>query len=229
MKVKFGSLITDGRGKIGGHVLSKNRGGAYMRTKVTPINPQTAAQSAVRGTLTEFSQGFRALTTSQIAAWNSAVQNFQATDIFGDIKKPSGINLFVKLNANLVNAGVTTPLTDPPGLTTSPTFVHFSATAAAGTPALSIVFTPTPVPTATTYIIEATAPQSPGKSFLKNQYRKIGVVAAAATSPFNALAAYTAKFGALIAAEKVGIRIKAIDNTTGVAGQYNSVEIIVAA
>src|SRR4051812_170938 len=84
MKVKFGSLVVDGRGKIGGHVLSKNRGGAYMRTKVTPINPQTADQSTVRGTLTSLSQSWRALTQNQITAWNNAVQNFQSTDIFGD-------------------------------------------------------------------------------------------------------------------------------------------------
>lgn len=229
MKVKFGSLVTDGRGKIGGHVLSKNRGGAYMRTKVTPINPQTAAQSAVRGTLTSLSQSWRALTIAQITAWNNAVQNFQSTDIFGDIKKPSGINLYVKLNSNLAFAGETTVLVDPPALTTSPTFVTISATATAGTPSLSIVFGPSPVPADTTYVVEATAPQSPGKSFLKNQYRKIGIRATAGTTPYNALSAYIAKFGALVAGEKVGIRVKAIDTTTGVSGQYNAIEIIVGA
>ena len=39
MKIKFGSEVVDGRGKIGGHVYSKNKGGAYKRTKVTPSNP----------------------------------------------------------------------------------------------------------------------------------------------------------------------------------------------
>lgn len=229
MKVKFGSLVVDGRGKIGGHVLSKNRGGAYMRTKVTPINPQTADQSAVRGTLTSLSQSWRALTISQIKAWNNAVQNFQSTDIFGDIKKPSGINLYVKLNSNLAFAEVGTVLSDPPALTTAPVFVDFSATAAAGTPALSIVFSPTPVGADTTYVVEATAPQSPGKSFLKNQYRKIKIIPAAGATPNNALAAYVAKFGALVAGEKIGLRIKAVDNLTGVSGQYNAIEIIIAA
>jgi len=47
MKMKFGAIVVDGRGKIGGHVASKNRGGAYLRTKVTPSNPQTGYQAAV--------------------------------------------------------------------------------------------------------------------------------------------------------------------------------------
>jgi len=86
MKIKFGALVVDGRGKIGGHVASKNRGGAYLRTKVTPVNPQTSFQNAVRNRLTAFAQAWRGLAASQRAAWNSSVSDFSKTDIFGDIK-----------------------------------------------------------------------------------------------------------------------------------------------
>jgi hypothetical protein len=47
-KIKFGMMMTDARGKLGGHVFSKNRSGAYVRTKVTPVNGQTTAQTGVR-------------------------------------------------------------------------------------------------------------------------------------------------------------------------------------
>src|SRR3546814_3353017 len=47
-KVKFGALMTDARGKLGGHVFSKNRAGSYLRTKVTPVNQQTSYQTSVR-------------------------------------------------------------------------------------------------------------------------------------------------------------------------------------
>ena len=76
MKLKFGAIVTDGRGKIGGHVMSKNRGGAYMRTKVTPSNPRSTAQTTVRSHLTTLSQGWRGLSATAIAAWNSAVSSF---------------------------------------------------------------------------------------------------------------------------------------------------------
>ena len=47
-KIKFGMMMTDARGKLGGQVFSKNKGGAYVRTKVTPSNPQTIAQTTRR-------------------------------------------------------------------------------------------------------------------------------------------------------------------------------------
>jgi len=44
MKIKFGSIVVNGSGKLGGHVYSSNRGGNYVRTLATPSNPQTPAQ-----------------------------------------------------------------------------------------------------------------------------------------------------------------------------------------
>lgn len=226
MKVKFGAVVVDGRGKAGGHVFSKNRGGAYMRTKVTPINPQTSFQAEVRARLTEFSQGWRELTETERAAWNTAVSNFTKTDVFGDIKKPSGINLYVRLNSN-IQLGGGAAITEPPVLSTAPNTVEVTVTSDASTPTLSAAFTNSPVPADTAYVIECTSQQSPGKSFLKNQYRVLTVLPAAATTPANILAAYTARFGALIAGQKIGFRSYAIDLLTGIKGQPSVSEILV--
>ena len=48
-KIKFGMMMTDASGKLGGQVFSKNRGGSYVRTKSTPVNRQSSAQMNVRG------------------------------------------------------------------------------------------------------------------------------------------------------------------------------------
>ena len=103
MKIKFGALVVAGRGKIGGHVASRNRAGAYLRTKVTPVNPATVYQVAVRNRLAGISTDWRGLTAAQRTAWNAAVSDYAKTDIFGDIRNPSGFNLHQKLNNNLVN------------------------------------------------------------------------------------------------------------------------------
>ena len=58
MKIKWGALMVDGRGKIGGQVASKNRAGAYMRNKVTPVNQQTSYQLTVRNRLSYYSQNW---------------------------------------------------------------------------------------------------------------------------------------------------------------------------
>src|SRR5690606_4703877 len=113
MKAKFGALVVAGSGQINGFVASRNRAGAYFRTKVTPVNPQTASQNAVRQRLTGNAQAWRGLSEAQRASWNAAVSGFARTDIFGDLKNPSGFNLFVRINNNLEAAGQS-PLTAAP-------------------------------------------------------------------------------------------------------------------
>jgi len=227
MKMKFGAIVVDGRNKIGGHVASKNRGGAYLRTKVTPVNPQTAAQSGVRNSFTENSQAWRGLTQSQRDSFNAAVSDFQKTDIFGDRRNPSGFNLFMELNQNLANIGVA-PITAAPLALAVEAVGSLSVTAAAGTPALSVVFTPTPVPAGHTLVIEATPQVGAGKTFVKNLFRKVAQVAPAGTSPENMLSAYTAKFGSLVAGQKIVVRAKMVLNATGQTSQYLQATAIVA-
>lgn len=227
MKMKFGALVVDGRNKIGGQVASKNRGGSYLRTKVTPTNPQTAAQSNVRSAFTSLSQIWRTLTQAQRNAWNAAVTDWQRTDIFGDIKSPSGFNLYMRLNQNLLLIGEA--MIDVPPLAegvANPGVV--SVTAAAGTPALSIVFAETPVQANTTMVVEATPPMSAGRNFVKSNFRKIAQVAAAGTSPFNALTAYQAKFGDPVAGQKITVRLKCVSEITGETSQYSVASTIVA-
>lgn len=228
MKAKFGAIVVDGRGKAGGHVFSKNRGGAYMRTKVTPSNPQTNAQQSTRASLTRFAQGFRSLTAIQIAAWNAAVESFKSTNIFGDIKNPSGINLYVRLNTLIVIAGGSV-LTSPPLPTAVSALTALSATAAAGTPAFSVVFAPTPVPTGHTLVIEASRQSSPGVSAFKGKNVVITTEAAAATSPADILTAYTAKYGTLVAGQKIAVSAYFINKTTGLKGTPLFTTVVVGA
>jgi hypothetical protein len=228
MKVKFGAIVTDGRGKIGGHVLSKNRGGAYMRTKVTPSNPQTSYQSAVRNRLTTLSQAWRSLAASAIAAWNSAVSNFESTDIFGDLKSPSGLNLYVKLNSNLAEAGVSALALPPlPSSVTGP--VTIAVTGAAGTPALSIAWTGGAIPANTVWVVRATKQISPGKAFVKNLYRNVINLPAADATPTDILLAYNTKFGTLVAGQKIGFSVVAINMLTGQKSTELNTTMIVAA
>lgn len=228
MKMKFGAIVVDGRGKIGGHVASKNRGGAYLRTKVTPSNPNSTAQAATRNRLTSLAQGWRGLTAEQRASWNAAVSNFSKTDIFADIKIPSGINLFTKLNANLLEVGGSMISSAPLPSEVEPVLT-VSATAAAGTPAFSVVFTPTPVPANTKFIIRATGQVSAGISNLKGKFRNVAILNSAATSPENLLSAYTEKFGTLVAGQKIGVEIVPVNTVTGQKGQAVSTSLIVAA
>jgi len=226
MKMKWGALVVDGRGKIGGHVASRNRSGAYLRTKVTPVNPNTPAQQAVKAILSSLSQAWRGLTQTVRDAWDAAVADFAVTDIFGDSIQPTGKNLYTRLNANITSIGEPTIGTPPSLAPVLPMPVN-GVTIAIGAGTYTLDFTAADATMAAQ--LWATEPVSPGKSFVKNLYRQIGVVDGAAVSPFDFQAAYEAKFGVPPVGEKVFVKLVPVVKTTGQKGVESSGFAIVAA
>jgi hypothetical protein len=228
MKAKFGAIVVDGRGKLGGHVASKNRAGSYFRTKVTPVNPQTSFQSVVRNRLAGLSSGWRGLTAAQRAAWNGAVVDFQKTDIFGDIKTPSGFNLYQKLNNNLLNIGIAA-ISTPPQIVAVDAFSTLSLAAEDGTVAESLELTFTPAIAADHKVkVYATAPMSAGISFVKSEYRQIAVLDNGDTSAYNLLAEYQAKFGSTgEAGQKIFVKVVQVESASGLEGTPLSASAIV--
>lgn len=226
MKMKFGAIVVGGRGKIGGHVASQNRGGAYLRTKVTPVNPQSSAQLNVRSRLTEFSQAWSGLTEEQRLAWNNAVGDYARTDIFGDLRNPSGFNLYQRLNNNLAIVGVAPINTPPlPGAVGSCYATAFLIGTEVESALLTLSHT---VPANTAVQVWATPPVSAGKSFVKSQYRLITVLATAATSPANIAEEYIAKFGdGASLGQKVFVKTVAVNKVTGQVSTPSQVSAIV--
>lgn len=216
--------MVDGRGKINGSVASKNRAGAYVRTKVTPVNPDTPSQRGIRTLLASLSSAWRGLTQSQRDAWNAAVDDYQSTDIFGDLRKPTGKNLFTALNINLTNAGqsvITAPVS-PAGVTG---IAIDGLTINITTPAYELAHSLGDA--SITVLLFATAPLSAGVSFVKSEFRLIQTFAGNASSPVDFETAYVAKFGTPPAGSKVFVRCLPVNNTTGQAGQANTAYTIV--
>jgi len=213
MKIKWSGIgITEGRGKISGSVASKNRSGAYARVKVTPVNPNTIAQQQARLVLAQFSQAWRALAAASIEAWNAAVSEFSTTDIFGDLRQPTGKNLFTRLNANLNSVGIV-PIIAPPAVAGVTPAIVTGVSVAVGAATYDIAFTGDTV--GMSYQIWATPSLSAGVSFVKSQYRQIGSVAGGGGSPYSFAADYVAKFGAPAVGQKVFAKMVAVNETTG--------------
>lgn len=209
-KVKFGMFMTDARGKVGGHILSKNRGGSFVRTKVTPANPRTASQAQARARLANNSSAWSALTEAQRVKWNEAVVSYQKTDVFGDLRKPTGKNLFTGLNANLqlVNSSpIVAPenpvaLIDPVELA----FVDLSSG--------SIEIANFPEVTDQKYVIMASPAMSPGTFNFSGKLKVIKVTPGTATT-MDVATEYIAKFGAFIPGQKIAIKMFVVSTVTG--------------
>lgn len=94
--------------------------------------------------------------------------------------------------------------------------------------ALSIAYTPTPLGAAEKLAIFASPQVSPGINFLPaSRYKLLTVTAAAAASPANVLAAYEARFGAMISGQKIFFRLVVI-NSDGFASPVKQTSVIIA-
>lgn len=174
-KIKFGMMMTDARGKLGGQVFSKNRSGAYVRTKVTPVNPRTTAQQENRSLLGTLSSAWSGLADIERNSWNSAVESWLKTNVFGDQVKPTGKNLFTGLNKNMLQAFPANAVMNvaPAKQELSTVFIIESTYSSTTTGLLNFTLNVSET-TGKNFRVRATPPLSAGTSYYKNQLRTLG-------------------------------------------------------
>jgi hypothetical protein len=196
-------------------------GNVYMRNNVIrgmrmPANPQTPAQSVQRGNFSTLSGNWNGLTEAQRAAWNAFQIN--TFDNLGHPVQITGKTAYVLLNRNLFNAGQ--PFIDTPPVGARGPIAPSSVTLTAdeSSPTFSVAFTDTPIPGTATWLVFATASQTPGTYKPgRSKFKLITALAAGAASPQDVTAEYTAVFGAPVANASAFIRLVAIDNLSGYA------------
>lgn len=210
-KIKFGMMMTDARGKLGGQVFSKNRSGAYVRTKVTPVNPRTTFQQSNRALLGNVSTGWAGLTRDQIRAWNEATSQWVKTNVFGDSTKPSGKNLYTGLNKVLSVAYPALPLlTLPPAKVEFPNFVIGSADYIVATQTLSISVQNAEVG-GFDFQVRATPPVGNGISYFNNLLRNLGQAVPVVEGGFlNIVGGYANRFGALVVGQRFYVEVRMV-------------------
>lgn len=102
---KLSVILGELSGSIAGLTFSRNKGGQYVRQRVTPTDAKSEAQMRVRAAFSQVSGAFHAMTPTQKTAWNSF-----ATSIFQPIggRRPgttySGQQAYISLNQRLLNA-----------------------------------------------------------------------------------------------------------------------------
>jgi len=227
-RIKFGMMMTDARGKLGGHVFSKTKSGAAVRTKVTPLNPQTTAQALARSLFGVVSQSWRLLSDTNRASWNNATLDIAKTNVFGDQYFSSGKNYFQEINTNLLSVGEAA-LETAPAVITPPIVVITSMEVHAGTsfPEIDVEYNE-PAPGGDGYIIyEATPQASAGKNNFSGKFRRIAVTDTTAyISAADLAGKYVEVFGDLIVGNRIALRVKTI-SISGAASTYSTVNAIV--
>lgn len=107
-KVQFSAAVGDLRNKVGGAVFTKTRAGAMLRRKVSPTQPHTSAQMAVRANFSALAKSWSSdLSAIQRASWNELAKSYPVKDVFGAAHPLTGLQLYISLNRNLQVIGQT--------------------------------------------------------------------------------------------------------------------------
>jgi len=227
MKIKWGMYITDGVGKLGGHVIQRNHYGSFARTLVVPFNPQTAFQQARRAQHEYLTQNWKALSAGEQAAWSADSLNYAKTDALGNTYFSTGINHYISLNLNLWAIGqadISTPNTKriPAAETLG------SCYAGAGADAKTCIFSVAPPVDNSTIIVYCTGGLSAGINYVSTKYRSVAFLTGDGLSTdFDITTEYDAIFSPLTAGQKVFFKIVSIDKSAGTPNRESSTSTIV--
>src|SRR5438093_1214789 len=99
-------------GSFAGQTSSRNSFGQYVRTRATPVNPNSSQQAAVRSRMAGNASAWRALSDTNRAAWEALGSEISRTDSLGQTYSLNGFMAYCMVNNNKVAAGdavVSTP------------------------------------------------------------------------------------------------------------------------
>lgn len=217
-KIKFGMMMTDARGKLGGHVFTKTRVGATIRTKVTPVNRRTSAQMGVRAAFGSISQLWSNDPTVEREAWEAAAADLPRNNIFGDQYILSGKSYFMSANQNrhiLQQPPLLAPAEPEPGVTV--TLLDTITDSALDELKLHIDLSSETLGS-NNLVIAATRPNSLGRNNFSGQYRIIQVgVPTSGSDEYDIFADYSARFGEPVVGKKISFQVHLIQADTGLA------------
>jgi hypothetical protein len=215
--------VTDGSGKLGGNVATKNQYGDVWRRKVSPINRSTPSQSAVRSSFTTFSQNWSALLTElERAQWIGFSAQHQFPMGLGVTRSLQGKEMYVKCNQFLAQAGLSSILVPPTDLTVGEIGALTLVANHTGGGTLTLATNETAVPVAAKINVFGTPLLSNGRNAVTSFMRFIGTFASAGT-PYDLKADWIAKFGTFPAAAGGKIAVLAqIVNVQGWTSQPSS-------
>ena len=99
--IAFGGFSGSAKG-----VTARQVGGrSILSVRSFPTGIATSAQVVRRASLSKISKSYKTLTQSQMLEWERLAEHASGQSVFGQKAELSGINLYVRLNANRVMAG----------------------------------------------------------------------------------------------------------------------------
>lgn len=191
-------------GSYQGVTFSRNRNGQYVRNRAIPVNPSSTFQQAVRARFSNNAQNWRDLTSAQRAGWADLGGMISRNDTLGQAYTLTGFQAYLLVNNNKLAAGDVVVADAPIYLPPDP-LATLTLTLTSGS--FSVAYTVTPLAAGVRAFISASPMRSAGRTF-EGDLRLLTVTAAAAASPANVLAAYTARFGVPVTGNRIFVSVQ---------------------
>jgi hypothetical protein len=197
-------LFSKASGSLAGTTFSHNRGGMYTRARVTPTNPSSEYQQAVRSAMSTLASHWgQQLSSGERDAWNSYAASVAMTNRLGAQVYLTGQQHFLRSNVPRLQAGIAVlevaPVVYDLGSYTLPAIANAEDDGAIG-----VSFTNADAwanAVGGYMLVYQSRPQGPGKSFFKGPFRYIGKVSGAVsppTSPFSGTSPFALSIDQLI-------------------------------
>lgn len=114
--VQTSGVVGEVRGLLGDVVFSRNRGGAYVRTRGGPPGPLTPRRARYRANFSAVSTLWASLTQSERDSWFELCDDRSSTRYLGRARSLSAFNWFMRVNLGLVDNGLDVLRLAPPSL-----------------------------------------------------------------------------------------------------------------
>lgn len=228
---KGSAIVGAVSGKSGGTVFSRNKGGAYLKGYVMPINPNTAKQQAVRTSFANLVSSWKNLTPAQQQLWTDMAPQYPYQNRVGDQSVYTGEILYIKLNQNLDVVGASTlsaPLVPQTFSAVKASTLTMDLTAGVLTEG---TFGLDAVPAANeAVVVTITTSMSGGITKpAKSAFKQVIVIpGASAIDDIDITAAYIALYGSPELGTKIFARAEMVNENTGQRLMLGQVETIVS-
>lgn len=206
-------------------VTARQRDGRSILTvRCWPTGQTTNAQAVRRASLAKITKSYKMLTESQMQEWERLAQQASGASAFGQKAELSGINLYVRLNANRVMAGESMITEAPASLGSVPDAAYRLAVVS---PSMVIFQGIRHQPTPNKLVVKMSAAVSPG---ISNGWSKTVIVSpnteddwgeAELTTLYTKTIGITPEVG-----QKVFIEVYWMNTATGVTGQVSRNSVI---
>lgn len=122
-KVKFGTIVSDARGAVGGSIFSRNFSGPYVKSNAMPVNARTLKSLSQRALFGALSSCWRTLSEAQWNMWRTTAGTLPQQNSMGETFYYTGFQLFMKYNNVLAGLGISSIITEPQAAPSWPTII----------------------------------------------------------------------------------------------------------